>query len=96
MKRVVLALAIIGFVCLAIGIAISFSDPLLQHQVTIPSSGRVVYPGEESKSSDNNSQMYAKSSDNMLFIAGLGLLSITLLGCIKKSTFFPPLDQSAT
>jgi len=78
-KRVALVLAVLGFISFAIGIVMPFANPLLQHQVTIPAHGHIVYPGEELKSAESNSHAYVDARGYMPIIVGVGFLSIAFL-----------------
>ena len=74
MKIVLLALAVVGFISLAVGIAIA-----LVSSQTIHCTGRIVHLDDELKSTESDSSTYVDARSFMPIIAGVGLLSTVFL-----------------
>jgi len=74
-KRIALTLFLVGFVSIAVGIAIPFVDSSLTQPQVIHSSGCIVYPGGESTSAENNSKMLVDTTSFLPIVFGVGLLS---------------------
>jgi len=74
MKLILFALAVVGVISLASGIAIALLSPHSIH-----CTGRIVYPDEELKSTENDSPTFMNAEGYMPIIVGVGLLSTVLL-----------------
>lgn len=86
MKKVPLALALVGLVFLAIGIVIAFANPLSsQSSNTISCSGTIIYSSGESEPTESNSEIHVDARGYIPIIVSVGLLSIAFLdGIVKK------------